>query len=601
VAGDNDALVATNKAFATYDTDLLYQDATVKAWAIGGDTSALGAHVWIGTDGKIHYDATNIADQFDSLAAGETTTDTIKYTIKMSNGTLSVGTLTVVINGTNDAPVITSDAQAGTVKEDTKLTATGQVTSSDVDHGATAAYSGNATGTYGSFAIDAKTGAWTYTLDNAGHQDLAEGESHTETFKVTVTDDKGATSTQDVLITITGTNDAPVVAAALTAPAAEGDLSFTKDLLAGASDVDHGETATLQVTDVHYSVDGGAASLTAPAGLSLSGASLTVDPTNTAFDHLAVGEHTTIVVSYNVMDAQGATVAQTETITITGTNDAPVAPIDQGGPTGINFVLSQGQLLVADSTTNGNQLSGNLDLGAFVATGDPDQNDTFHYQLGGTDAALFSLNASSGELFTGTNGVNSQANPYALTITATDQANNQTSTNVSVWVAGSGNDTLNGGSGIDIMFGQNGSDSLTGNAGNDALLGGPKDDDLYGGAGADQLVGGAGKDNFIYKAISDSLNTAAGQDTIYNFNSSGSSQDTIDFLAISQITGYQGHLNDLSSTVAAHSVSWIESGGNTIVYANATGLAETQANADMKIILTGVNLGLSHDNFLLHV
>ena len=40
--------------------------------------------------------------------------------------------------------------------------------------------------------------------------------------------------------------------------------------------------------------------------------------------HLAVGEHTTIVVTYNVTDAHGATVAQTETITITGTNDAPV-------------------------------------------------------------------------------------------------------------------------------------------------------------------------------------------------------------------------------------------------------------------------------------
>ena len=44
-----------------------------------------------------------------------------------------------------------------------------------------------------------------------GHQDLAEGESHTETFTVTVTDDKGATATQDVTITVTGTNDSPVI------------------------------------------------------------------------------------------------------------------------------------------------------------------------------------------------------------------------------------------------------------------------------------------------------------------------------------------------------------------------------------------------------
>ena len=77
VAGDDNPLVTTNKAFATYDTDLLYKDGAVAAWMDGGDTSALGAHVWIGTDGKIHYDATNIADQFQQLAAGETATDMV--------------------------------------------------------------------------------------------------------------------------------------------------------------------------------------------------------------------------------------------------------------------------------------------------------------------------------------------------------------------------------------------------------------------------------------------------------------------------------------------------------------------------------------------
>ena len=66
-----------NKAFATYDTDLIYKDNTVAAWVAGGDTSALGAHVWIGADGKIHYDASNInADQIQPLAAGETTSPT---------------------------------------------------------------------------------------------------------------------------------------------------------------------------------------------------------------------------------------------------------------------------------------------------------------------------------------------------------------------------------------------------------------------------------------------------------------------------------------------------------------------------------------------
>src|SRR4029079_9498758 len=118
--------------------------------------------------------------------------------------------VTITITGTNDAPVITSGAQAGTVTEDTALTASGQGTSSDVDHGATATYSGDATGSYGSFVVDASTGQWTYTLDNANHQNLAAGESHTETFAVTVTDDQGANATKPATITIPATNDAPV-------------------------------------------------------------------------------------------------------------------------------------------------------------------------------------------------------------------------------------------------------------------------------------------------------------------------------------------------------------------------------------------------------
>src|SRR5438045_6928432 len=60
-----------------------------------------------------------------------------------------------------------------------------------------------------------------------------------------------------------------------------------------------------------------------PAGLSLADIPIRRSSDLGAFDHLAVGEHSAIVVRYDVKDAQGATVAQTATITITGTNDAP--------------------------------------------------------------------------------------------------------------------------------------------------------------------------------------------------------------------------------------------------------------------------------------
>src|SRR5689334_19525128 len=62
IAGDNgNALITTNKAFATYDTDLLYADAAVSSWQIGnGNLSARGAQVWIGQDNQVHYDASSI-------------------------------------------------------------------------------------------------------------------------------------------------------------------------------------------------------------------------------------------------------------------------------------------------------------------------------------------------------------------------------------------------------------------------------------------------------------------------------------------------------------------------------------------------------------
>ena len=69
---------------------------------------------------------------------------------------------------------------------------------------------------------------------------LTEGDTVTETFTATVTDDKGATDTQVVTITVEGTNDAPV--------ATDVSVAGVEDLsalgLAVANDVDDGDTLT---------------------------------------------------------------------------------------------------------------------------------------------------------------------------------------------------------------------------------------------------------------------------------------------------------------------------------------------------------------------
>ncbi len=108
------------------------------------------------------------------------------------------------------------------------------------------------------------------------------------TVTYNVTDEHGATVPQTATITIQGTNDVPTVAAALSASGTEDAVSpVVVNLLDGAADAD--ASALLSVTAVQYSVNGGLASSTAPAGVSLTGSSLSVDPTDPSFDSIGLG------------------------------------------------------------------------------------------------------------------------------------------------------------------------------------------------------------------------------------------------------------------------------------------------------------------------
>ncbi len=65
----------------------------------------------------------------------------------------------------------------------------------------------------------------------------------------------------------------------------EDGAAVVVDLLQGAADAD--ASAVLSVSNVQYAVGSGAASSTPPAGVSLTGASLSVDPTDPSFDSIA--------------------------------------------------------------------------------------------------------------------------------------------------------------------------------------------------------------------------------------------------------------------------------------------------------------------------
>ncbi|WP_255359228.1 VCBS domain-containing protein, partial [Rhizobacter sp. Root1221] len=340
ITGTNDAPAITSAAQSSTvkeDTTLTATGTVASSDVDHGATAAYSGNT-TGSYGSFMVDAATgvwtytLDNTHQNLAQDETHTETFAVTVTDDFGGTAVQNVVLTITGTNDAPVITSTAQSDTVKEDTTLTATGTVASSDVDHGATAAYSGNTTGTYGSFAVDAGTGVWTYTLDNT-HQSLAQGESQSETFTVTVTDDKGAVATQDVVLTITGTNDAPV--AVVDVNNGNEDASITGTVASNDSDVDDGAVLTYSLnvpvaglviaTDGNYSFNAG----------------------NAAYQHLGLGDTTNVVASYTVTDEHGAANTSTLTITLTGTNDGPIAVVDTNS--GVEDTTLTGTLATNDS------------------------------------------------------------------------------------------------------------------------------------------------------------------------------------------------------------------------------------------------------------
>ncbi|WP_454834253.1 VCBS domain-containing protein [Pseudomonas lini] len=345
---DATSLSTATKVYAP--ADLLVQD-TGRIEATSTDTSFNGAKIWITSDGKVGYDAATLSTAFkaqlQSLAGGGSLTDTFTYAIRLGNGTLSWATAQVQFAGMNDSVTMSIGVQAGTVTEDAtttpsptdSLSTSGTIAFSDVDlsdtHTASfVAASGNATA-LGNFALASVTEAanaadgtvnWTYSLDDSAAQYLAQGQTAIETYVVTISDGHGSSTTQNVTITITGTNDQVQITSGVQA----GD--------AGEDSGDYAASGSITFTDVDL-ID--THSVTVTPGASGYLGSFTTDPlsdstgtgngslgwnfavNNTALQFL--GEGQIVTQTYNVAIGDGA--LQTVTITITGTNDQPTLTI----------------------------------------------------------------------------------------------------------------------------------------------------------------------------------------------------------------------------------------------------------------------------------
>jgi VCBS repeat-containing protein len=231
------------------DNDVLFVQ-NLDASVTTVSTSTLTQTLFLGSDYTLSGSTLALTPagfaKFNGLSQGEQDTATFHYGV--SDGiTITPNTLTLTINGINDDP--TAAAIAGSVGEDgPALTLLADFTDPDRDD--THSFSIDTTGTKGSVT---NNNDGTFSYDPNGQFDsLALGQTATDTFSYTVTDDHGAKSTATATVTVIGENDAPVIQTG----GAGDEASYwvrvheTAITTVHATDVDNGDV-------VKYSIIGG--------------------------------------------------------------------------------------------------------------------------------------------------------------------------------------------------------------------------------------------------------------------------------------------------------------------------------------------------------
>ena len=282
---------------------------------------------------------------------------------------------------------VISGTVSGAVTEDAatpSLSASGTLTITDTDTGEASFQTTGitaSTGALGTLSITS-AGVWTYSVANASVQYLGANITKTETFTVKAADG----TTQDVVITITGTNDAAILAdtsLALTAinedaAAPSGAVgSLVSTLVGGSSDVDSGAVQGIAITGAdaangtwYYSTNGGTnwtavgvvANTSALLLASDAGTRVYFQPnanyngtvatglTIRAWDQTSGTAGTKVDTSINGGTTAFSIATDTVDITVNAVNDAPVNTVPGAQSTGEDIAK-------VFSTANGNAIS----------------------------------------------------------------------------------------------------------------------------------------------------------------------------------------------------------------------------------------------------
>ena len=411
VTDANDAPVSGGDAAAAGTEDAaLIAGAVPAASDVDGDAltyalvDAAPAGVTFNADGTFTV-APLAADQ--GLDDGESRVVSFQYVARDGTVSSAPATVTVTINGVNDAPVGNSaPVVAGTdvtgavtelVTPVGNLTDSGTIAFTDVDladiHSVSAvAPSSGALGTLTASVSTDTTGSgvggvvsWNYSVAASDAEFLAQDQHQIETFTFDVLDGQGGSVLRTVSVDITGTNDAPVVAGTdVTGTVTEDDQD--PSLFAGG---------TLTFADVDL-IDGHTTSVAADSGNTVGGTlsapvtdngdgtgtiDWTYEVANADVQFLAEGETTGESFAIQVADGHGGFDTKLITLTITGVNDAPVITSNSGDDA-VNVFVAENTHAVTD-----------------VNATDVDNDSVLTYSIvDGADMEQFSVDPATGVL-----------------------------------------------------------------------------------------------------------------------------------------------------------------------------------------------------------
>ncbi|HWV16412.1 MAG TPA: Ig-like domain-containing protein, partial [Cellvibrio sp.] len=358
ITGTNDAAIIT-PAVGSTDTGAVKEDVTLTT---GGkltvtdvdDGEAVfqvqnnipGAHGSFSIDaaGNWSYQLNNADPAVQALGEGSSLPSEV-FTVKSADGTTH--SVTIAINGTNDAPVAVADSGFST-NEDSALTLTPNqllINDTDADNDSLTIISVQ-NATHGTVALVNGNIVFTPTANYNGPA----------SFTYTISDGHGGTSTASVSLNVAPVNDIPVTAnQSLTTPE---DTPISGQVI--ASDVDN--------DILGYSVTTNAAHGT-----------VTLNPTTGEFVYSPGANYNgSDSFKVTVSDGNGGTAVSTITIGVTPVNDAPVIDLDASSPglgytatfteNGVPVSISDTDIVISDVD------SSNI-TGATIILTNPQAND----------------------------------------------------------------------------------------------------------------------------------------------------------------------------------------------------------------------------------